>query len=252
MPLGYRVAQAHGWSHLCVIAEAEKWYRDRAVYGFFDRLVDDAFFEDFDRVVFYGAGMGGYAAAAYSVTAPGAQVVAIQPQATLDPEVTEWDPRFAQMRRLDFTDRYGYAPDMTEGAGEVMVAYDPQRNLDAMHAALFTRPQTTKLRCRNLGPNVELELARMGILDEMLTLACQGRLDAAAFNRLYRARRGHQPYLIRMLARLDPAQRPCLAALWCRAALQRQEHPRLRRTLERAQAILDAQGVTLPEAPPPR
>ncbi len=247
MPLGYRVAQAHGWSHLCLIAEADNWYRDRAVYGFFDRLVDDAFFEDFDRVVFYGAGMGGYGAAAFSVTAPGAQVLAIQPQATLDPEVTEWDPRFAHKRRLNFTDRYGFAPDMTEGAGEVMVAYDPHRNLDAMHAALFTRPQTTKLRCRNLGPNIELELARMGILEEMLTLACQGRLDAAAFDRLYRARRGHQPYLIRMLSRLDPSARPWLTALWCRAALRRQEHPRLRRTFERAQAILDAQGASLPE-----
>jgi hypothetical protein len=49
------------------------------------------FFDDFDQVVFYGAGQCGYAAAAFSVATPGATVVAIQPQATLDPRVTEWD-----------------------------------------------------------------------------------------------------------------------------------------------------------------
>ncbi len=71
LPHGYETAQENGWSHLCLIAEGETWYRDADVYRYFDRLVDDAFFEDFDRVIFHGAGMGGYAACAFSVTAPG-------------------------------------------------------------------------------------------------------------------------------------------------------------------------------------
>ena len=40
----------------------------------------------------------------------------MQPQATLDPRVAEWDDRFLHMRRTDFTDRYGYAPDMLDAA----------------------------------------------------------------------------------------------------------------------------------------
>ena len=72
LPQGHAIAAAHGWSHLCLIADGETWYRDEAVYRYFDRLVDDAFFEDFDHVAFYGAGMAGYAACAYSVAAPGA------------------------------------------------------------------------------------------------------------------------------------------------------------------------------------
>lgn len=242
MPLGFRVARRHGWSHLCIISENDTWYRDKAVYGYFDRLVDDAFFEDFDRVVFYGADMGGYAAAAFSVTAPGAQVVAVQPQATLDPALAEWDPRFAHRRRLNFTDRYGYAPDMTEGAGEVMIVYDPRRNLDAMHAALFTGPHITKLRCRNLGSNVESDLARMGILDEMLAMAGNGTLTPAAFHHLYRARHRHKPYLLKVLSRLDPVKRPWLTAMWCRNALESHDHTRLRSTLETAEAVLAARG----------
>ena len=64
------------------------WFRYPKVHAYFNRLVDDGFFDDLDKVVFYGAGPCGYAAATFSVAAPGATVVAIQPQATLDPRVT--------------------------------------------------------------------------------------------------------------------------------------------------------------------
>ncbi|MGL6212002.1 MAG: hypothetical protein ACRC14_19420, partial [Paracoccaceae bacterium] len=103
MPLGQTLAAKHGWSSLTLLADGETWFRDPAVYGYFDRLVDDAFFEDFDRVLFYGAGMGGYAAAAFSVTAPGATVLLINPRATLDPNAARWDQRHLGARKLDFT-----------------------------------------------------------------------------------------------------------------------------------------------------
>mgnify|MGYP006172564255 CR=1 FL=1 len=129
MPMGTTLAAEKGWSHLCLIAEGETWYRDPLVYRYFDRLVDDAFFEDFDRVVFYGAGMGGYAATAFSVCAPGASVVALQPRATLDPTIAVWDKRHLAQRWRDFTSRFGYAPDMIEGTGE-----DPAPVLAEFHA----------------------------------------------------------------------------------------------------------------------
>ncbi|MDE3028676.1 MAG: phosphoadenosine phosphosulfate reductase, partial [Paracoccaceae bacterium] len=37
MPLGHTIAKAQGWSHLCIIADGDTWYRDVAVYRFFDR-----------------------------------------------------------------------------------------------------------------------------------------------------------------------------------------------------------------------
>ncbi|MEO0654171.1 MAG: phosphoadenosine phosphosulfate reductase, partial [Pseudomonadota bacterium] len=86
-------AEEQGHSLLSLIAKGPTWFRDPAVYAYFDRLVDDAFFEDFDRIIFYGAGMCGYAAAAFSVAAPGATVIAVAPQATLDPAVALWDDR---------------------------------------------------------------------------------------------------------------------------------------------------------------
>jgi hypothetical protein len=238
MPYGYRITKAEGWSHLCIIAEGETWYRDPALYAYFDRLVDDAFFEDFDRVVFYGVGMCGYAAAAFSVASPGATVIALRPLATLDPRVTGWDARHTGQRRRDFNDRYGYAPDMIDGADRMFIAYDPERALDAMHAALFTRPFVHKLRCPNQGAALERELEAMGVLPKMLDLACRGEFDAAAFARLYRARRGSLVYIMRMLNRLEARNRFDLAARVCRWALERHNSPRLRRALDRALAEL--------------
>lgn len=241
MPLGYQIARAEGWSQLCLIAHEDSWYRDPAVYGYLDRLVDEAFFEDFDRVVFYGADMGGYAAAAFSVAAPGATVLTIRPQATLDARMTEWDTRFLRHRRLDFTSRYGFAPDMIEGARDVFLLYDPDRVQDAMHAALFARPHVARLRCRHMGGRLEGELARMGLLPELLRLAGRGELSAAAFHRLYRARRDHLPYLLRVLKRLEARAHHGLTALLARWALQRQDHPRLREMQEKAERAARAE-----------
>ncbi len=242
MPAGHALARAQGWSYLGLLADGPTWWRDHHVWGFFDRLVDDAFFEDFDRVVFYGADMGGYAAAAFSVAAPGATVLAIRPQATLDPRRAEWDNRFVAHRRLDFTSRYGFAPDMVEGAGAVFVLYDPDRAPEAMHAALFARPHVTLLRCRHMGGRPEAELARMGILDELLRRAGAGTLTAGDFHRLHRARRDHLPYLLRLLQRLAARKRHGLTARLARWALDRQDHPRLREMKETAERLHAADG----------
>jgi len=226
LPMGFALARGRGWSSLCLIADGDTWYRDPGVYRYFDRQVDDAFFEDFDRVVFYGAGMGAYAACAFSAAAPGATVLALNPVATLDPARAGWDPRHARNRRLTFTDRYGYAPDMTEGAGEVFVVFDPAEPLDAMHAALFARPYVTALRARRIGGAVEQALEGMQILTPLITAAGDGSLDAAMFHRLFRRRRRYEPYLHALLDRLERTGRRHFAALAARNAAMRLHSPR--------------------------
>ncbi|HEX9856951.1 MAG TPA: phosphoadenosine phosphosulfate reductase [Paracoccaceae bacterium] len=238
MPMGHGIASARGWSHLCIIADGPTWYRDPAVYRYFDRLVDDAFFEDFDRVVFYGAGMAGYAACAYSVTAPGATVLAVQPQATLDPAVAGWDTRHRAHRRMNFTDRYGYAPDMIEGTGEVFVVFDPTRIEDAMHAALFTRPYVTMLRCPHLGDRADIALQGMKILPDLIAAAGEGSLTAATFATTWRKRRAFGPYLKALLARVEASGNPRRAAMICRSVTRRLNAPRFRKRLAELEAQL--------------
>lgn len=231
LPQGYALASSRGWSHLCIICDGPTWYRDRAVYGYFDRLVDDAFFEDFDRVLFYGADMGGYAATAFSVVAPGAAVVAIAPRATQDPARAGWDSRDRAARRLCFTDRYGYAPDMTEGTGQVWLIHDPLHAPDAMHAALFARPHVTPLPTRHCGARVDEMLNSLNLLGPILDAAAEGSLTAAGFARLWRARRDFGPYLRLIVQRTQELGRIKLERHALRSITTRMHAPRLARRL---------------------
>lgn len=232
-PLGWDLVRDHGWSHLCLMSDGDTWFRNDQVYGFFDRLVDDGFFDAYDQVLFYGAGPCAYAAAAYSVVAPGAYVLAIQPQATLDPEIAGWDDRFTEQRRLNFTDRYGYAPDMLEGAQQAFVVFDPYERLDAMHAALFTAPNVTKLRMPHMGTALQGNLIAMEIFHALLTKAGSGVLDRLSFARLYRARRDYRSYLRLLLGIIDRNERQGLAILLCRNVIDRMNAPHFRQRLER-------------------
>lgn len=230
-PLGWEMARDCDWSSLTVLCTADTWFRDAAVYTFFDQLLDDGFFDDFETVVFYGAGPCGYAAAAYSVTAPGARVVMLQPQATLDPRVTEWDERFTEMRRTDFTSRFGYAPDMIDAAERAYLLYDPRERFDAMHAALFTRPNVERLRLPFMGSALQGDLLDLEVLVPLLSAVAEDRLDRLSFAKMMRARRDHPPYLRKLLMRLEGDGRMRLAEALCENVTKRMDAPRFRRRL---------------------
>ncbi|MXQ07701.1 phosphoadenosine phosphosulfate reductase [Alphaproteobacteria bacterium GH1-50] len=248
LPLGFDVCESRGWSHLTILATSDTWYRDRFVYGYFDRLVDEGFFEDFDHVVFYGAGMCGYAAAAFSVVAPGASVIAVAPQATLERRLTEWDDRFPKARGLDFRSRYGYAPFMLEAAGQALVIYDPDETEDAMHATLFQGANIEHVRYRRgRSGAIDGDLRAMGLVSRLAEAAVAGALDPAAVGRIFKARHRHVPYLRAVLARTLGDDRPYLTALLCRAVLDWQPIPRFRHHLGIAEHRLAERGGTLPE-----
>lgn len=225
-PMGWEMLRDYGWSSLCLASDGDTWFRDPAVYGYFDRLVDDGFFDEFETVIFYGAGPCAYAAAAYSVVAPGAKVVLIQPQATLDPRVTEWDDRFIDMRMTDFTSRYGYAPKMLDAAAQAFVIYDPRETLDAMHAALFTRDNVTKLRMPHMGGALQTDLMEMDKLSRLLLAVAQDKLTTLTFAKMYRARRDHRSYLRNLLNTLDAHKRDPLTWMLCHNVSTRMSAPR--------------------------
>ena len=242
-PLGWQMMDALGWSHLCLASNGRTWFRDRHVYGFFDRLIDDGFFEEFDQVIFYGAGSCGYAATAFSVASPGARVLALQPQATLDPRVTEWDDRFREMRRADFTSRFGYAPDMLDAAEHAYIVYDQEQDLDAMHAALFTRPNVTKIRVRFFGLDLQTTLLNLQVLYRMLAQISAGKFTTRNQARLLRARRSDPAYQFNMLRTLQARDRPGLILLLCHFVLERRNAPPFRKALGAARKALDKRAA---------
>lgn len=229
MPMGHDIAKDFGWSHLCLIADGDTWYRDPRVYGYFDRLVDDAFFEDFDSVLFMGAGVQGYAAAAFAVAAPGATVLALSPRATQSPDTAGWDKRSKSARRLDFTSRYGYAPDMIEGAGRVFVLHDPDIAEDAMHAALFRGRHVTHLRCPRLGGRLDWALSHMQMITPLVEAAMTGTLTRNSFAQMWRKRRDFGPYLRVLLA--QASGHTLREKMICQNVVSRLNAPRFRKRL---------------------
>jgi hypothetical protein len=242
-PRGLDHVTRNGWSLLALLSRGETWFRDPAVWRSFDRLTDDGFFEDFERVLFCGAGAGGYAAAAFSVSSPGARVLALRPYATLDPAVAGWDRRHLAERRRDWTSRYGYAPAMLDAAACAYVLHDPGHAPDAMHAALFHRPGVLSLRCPLAGARLEPMLDAMEVMPALLDLAMEGRLDRLAFARLWRARRAHPAHLRTLLKRLEGAGRPGLAARVARHGLLTRDRPLFERKLEELDLAHRAPGA---------
>jgi hypothetical protein len=218
-PMGFAPVTAQGWSLMAFFSEGETWFRDPRVWATLDRLTDEGFFEGYDRVLFHGAGAGGYAAAAFSVAAPGCRVMVVRPQATLDPAVTGWDRRYLADRRRDFASRYGYAPAMVDAALSTYVVHDPGQMPDAMHASLFTRPGVTMLPCRGAGRRPEAVLEALGLMPDLLIQAMAGTLTPASFAKGWRARRRWPGYVRGLANRLTTEGRTGLLTHLCNYGL---------------------------------
>jgi hypothetical protein len=164
-------------------------------------------------------------------------VVVVRPRATFDPTVTGWDDRHAHLRRLDFSSRYGYAPDMIDGASALWMIYDPAIKADLVHAALFRGPHVHHLRARYAGDRLEDVLASIGILPRLLTEACEGTLTRHLFTRLWRRRMRNMLFLKEFLSRTEALQNQRRLWVVCRVIAGRANIARARRLLGRLQPI---------------
>ncbi len=230
-PWGYAFIEKQGWSMLGVMANGWTWYRDPWVWAEFDRLRDTGFFAGFRRVVFYGASMGGYAAAAFVAACPGADVVAISPQSTLDKAVVPWETRYKTAWDRDFSGPYGDAAQVSAAARRVFLLYDPYEPLDTGHADRFQGANVTKLRAPLLGHRLGSSLQQMGILAPITLGALNGTLTEPEFYRLLRARKGFGRYQKELFKRAIDRGRPDLARKLGRWVLTRGDNRYIRQGL---------------------
>ena len=238
LPWAFDYVESRNWSILGLMAHDWTWYRDADVFDFFDRLRDEGFFKGFDTVVFYGASMGAYAAATFSAASPGAMVIAISPQATLDRDIAIWETRYLKAWRRDFTDRYGYAPDQVAAARKMYLFYDPAAQLDAMHSSLFQSDNVVKFRCRYMGHRIASLWASMGILKPVIEGCVDGTLDRPTFYTMLRARKENVRYQKELLDILKSSDRLALLVRYCRFILSQRRAPKFRAEMRAAEALL--------------
>ncbi|MBN2631332.1 MAG: hypothetical protein JXR75_12440 [Rhodobacteraceae bacterium] len=227
-PWGFSFIEKQGWSMLGVMANGWTWYRDRWVWQQFDDLRDSGFFQRFKRVVFYGASMGGYAACAFVPACPGADVVAISPQSTLDKTLVPWETRYHTAWGRDFSGPYGDAAQACAAAGRVFLLYDPYESLDTGHADRFAGSNVVKLRTPLLGHRLGSSLQQMGILAPITLSALNGTLTEAEFYRTLRARKTFARYQRELFKRALDRGRPGLARKLGRWVLTRGDNRYIR------------------------
>lgn len=188
-PWAYKFAQDCNISHLGVMAHVSDWYRDPDLIARMQALAAQGFFGGHGRVVFAGVSMGGFAAIAFGSLVPGAHVVAVNPQSTLDPELVPWESRYENGRRQDWTLPLSDAAALTRGLGRVNIFFDPYHALDRRHVARFSGDNIRVFNCRYSNHKTAVFLRKIGALKPVMERAIFDELTAAAFYGMYRARR---------------------------------------------------------------
>lgn len=230
-PWGFSFIEKQGWSMLGVTAAGWTWFRDPWVIAEFERLREEGFFARFQRVVFYGASMGAYAACAFSGACPGADVVAISPQSTLDRAVVPWETRYATAWGRDYSGPTGDAATASLGARRVVLMYDPYEPLDAAHAARFTGGNVMRLRAPLMGHRLGSSLQQMGILGAVTVGALDGTLTEAAYYAMLRARKTFPRYQRELFERAVARGHVALARRMARWVLTRGDNRAIRKRL---------------------
>jgi hypothetical protein len=184
----------NGWSHLGVFARGPSWYRDPGIIAFLEGLRDQGFFKRFKGVSLIGTSMGGFAALTFSSLAPGANVVALSPQTTLDSAIVPWEVRFQKGQARDWTLPYSDAALQTAEAAKVYVLYDSFFRDDRAHVERLPQDNVVHLKGFGFGHKSAVVLRRMDELKPVMKLAIEGQLTEAEFYSRIRKRKNIYVY----------------------------------------------------------
>tara|TARA_R100000935_G_scaffold35531_1_gene56260 strand:- start:1208 stop:4474 length:3267 start_codon:yes stop_codon:yes gene_type:complete len=182
------ITQQLGCAVLGVMSKDRGWFRHDFVHDSFDKLRDTGWFEQFDEVLFYGASMGGFGALTYARSCPGANILAIEPQTTLDPDILPKDLRWPWTQKLDWKNRYKDASEGTATAKNVVVISDPYFDLDRAHVERLSGENIKHLNIPFFGHKVAQPLMIMGNLKRLLADMTRGTYNADEYYRLLRNR----------------------------------------------------------------
>lgn len=188
-PWAEKFVRDNGWSHLGICAQGPTWYRDKRLIARMEKLRDDGFFAQFDRIVMAGASMGGFAAMIFADLAPGCDVLALSPQSTLNGDAVPWEKRFAKGRRQDWTLPRSDASDHIAQAGRIWALYDPFLTNDARQIDRMPQDNLVRLKGFGFGHKSAVVLRRMELLKEVMMRAVQGDLTQSWFQQATRRRK---------------------------------------------------------------
>ena len=231
-PWGFSFIESQGWSMLGVLAGGWTWFRQQWVSDQFDDLKDSGFFDQFDRVVFYGASMGGYAASVFCAAAPGCDVILMSPQSTLDKSIVPWETRYRMAWHRDYSGKYGDGSTVSNAANKVYILYDPYEPLDSAHTARFQGDNVIKLRAPHMGHRLASSLSQMNILSPIILGALDSTLTSKTYYQLLRKRREFPRYQREIFEKLLRKNHTSMAKKLGKYILAKNPNPRVKRIMD--------------------
>lgn len=202
-PWAAKFVRDNGWSHLGVYAQGPSWFRDMRMISFMEKLRDDGFFEMFEKVVFVGTSIGGFAALTFSSLVSGANVIALSPQSTLNSKLVPWENRFKKGRMQDWSLPYSDAALQLSSVDQAYVLYDPFFTRDRRHILRLPQEKLTHLKGFGFGHKSAVVLRRLNLLKSVMFQAIEGRLKPSDFYRWTRDRKNLYLYRVSMESYLE-------------------------------------------------
>ena len=236
MPWLYGKSQQYGWSILGIMTKKKDWYRNDSAPGIIRDLVAEGFFLQFDRVVFTGTSMGGFAALTLSSLVPGSHVLVFSPQTTLDASLVPFDRRYKWARKN--TD-WSYpelkdAAELTQASEKIYIALDPMVPEDRQHADRISPDNLIRLDCRFMGHTLPNSLKRAGVLDHLICNVMDGSFNKEQFYKEFRSgRRKMTTWRKALINTATERNHPRLALAVCDQTLRETGGPYFRKTRER-------------------
>ncbi|MEM6695606.1 MAG: glycosyltransferase family 2 protein [Pseudomonadota bacterium] len=246
-PWGYKVLHREmGASVLGVMAAERNWFRDDFVPDAFQRLDAAGFFGQFDQVLFYGASMGGFGALTFCRHAPGAHVLALAPQSTLNADILPGESRWRWTRKLDWSGPYADAAGTLAKAGQVSIIADPYYAPDHAQVSRLMAPNVQWLHTPFMGHQIPNAFVMMGILKDMLFAAADGALSPAFYYAKFRARRDLPRYQHDLLMEAERRGKIRAAIQICEYTLKKRKAGNIEASLHRLRAELAEAQATEP------
>lgn len=212
LPWGYKLLADLGHAHLGVMAMRKDWYREASLIAALEALATEGLFARFDRVVMAGTSMGGFGAMAFASLSPGASVLAMSPQSTLNEALVPWETRFELGRKRNWRLPYSDCVYEIEEATQVTLISDPYHALDQAHIDRLQGDNITRLKSWYTGHYSPVFMQRAEILKPLVVHAIEGTLTEDIYYKLYRARRRLPWYARSLTEQLQDRGRTDLAA----------------------------------------
>ncbi len=169
---------------LLVKPTTPNWYRRPDLHRWLDE--NGKIFAQYDRVILMGGSMGGYGALAFAQAMRATEVLSLNPQSTLAPDLVPWENRFQTGKTEDWTSAYRDAAETL--AGKVYVVADRYERLDRKHVERLG-PGINFFNFPMVGHRVPEWLRQMGVLIPLSTTVIDGDDPSRMLNAAIRRRR---------------------------------------------------------------